>query len=90
MLFCSYSYDLTNTLQANLISLKRAPLLSKLSKSGPKSAWTHNEKFLWNHSLLKFAFEKDEKSNWVIPLIHGFVDQASMCICHDGLFLARA
>jgi hypothetical protein len=36
---------------------------------------------MWNHHLLKPAFELEEpkgRSRWVLPLIHGFVDQASM------------
>jgi hypothetical protein len=37
---------------------------------------------MWNHHLLSPAFALDEpkeRSRWVLPLIHGFVDQASEC-----------
>lgn len=36
---------------------------------------------MWNHHLLAPAFDLEEpkgRSRWVLPLIHGFVDQASM------------
>jgi len=32
--------------------------------------------FIWNHYLLKNGF-KSFKSSWVLPIIHGFVDQSS-------------
>lgn len=35
---------------------------------------------MWNYHLLAPAFELDVpegRSRWVLPLIHGFVDQAS-------------
>lgn len=61
-----YSYDLTNTLQTNL------------TVSGNNRRW--NTRFMWNHHLLSSAFNLEEprgRSRWIIPLIHGFVDQAS-------------
>lgn len=61
-----YSYDLTNTLQTNL------------TVSGNNRRW--NTRFMWNHHLLSPAFNLEEprgRSRWIIPLIHGFVDQAS-------------
>jgi len=42
---------------------------------------------MWNHHLLKPAFELEEpkgRSRWVLPLIHGFVDQASMSFLLEG------
>lgn len=46
---------------------------------------------MWNHHLLSPAFDLEEpkgRSRWVLPLIHGFVDQASacgVCIMHGEL-----
>lgn len=47
-----------------------------------KSAWGFNDRFMWNHFLLRPAFfakikEKKEANCWILPLVHGFVDQAS-------------
>jgi len=64
--YFSYSYDITNTLQTNL------------TVSPDHRKW--NTRFMWNHHLLKPAFDLEEpkgRSRWVLPLIHGFVDQAS-------------
>lgn len=64
--YFSYSYDITNSLQSNL------------TISPGHRAW--NARFMWNHHLLAPAFDLEEpkgRSRWVLPLIHGFVDQAS-------------
>lgn len=61
-----YSYDITNSLQTNLTVL------------ASNRAW--NTRFMWNHHLLSPVFDLEEpkgRSRWVLPLIHGFVDQAS-------------
>lgn len=71
--YFSYSYDITNTLQTNL------------TISPDHRKW--NTRFMWNHHLLKPAFELEEpkgRSRWVLPLIHGFVDQASMSFLLEG------
>ena len=63
----SYSYDITNTLQTNLTT--------------PPHERPWNTRFMWNYRLLKPAFTLEQpkgRSKWVLPLIHGFVDQASM------------
>lgn len=78
--FRSYSYDLTNTLQINL--------------TRPTSYPTFNQHFMWNHHLLEPAFDLGDEhdgengrtrghhkcSSWVLPFIHGFVDQASASV----------
>ena len=65
-LIISYSYDITNSLQTNLIV--------------PPSRRQWNSRFMWNHHLLSPAFDLSlprGRARWVLPLIHGFVDQAS-------------
>jgi hypothetical protein len=36
----------------------------------------YNTMFMWNHYMLRSAFP-DLTSDWVLPLVHGFVDQVS-------------
>lgn len=48
-------------------------------------AWGFNDRFIWNHFLLQPAFggtmtQTDKRSCWVLPLIHGFVDQAKLSV----------
>jgi phosphatidylinositol 3,5-bisphosphate 5-phosphatase len=71
----SYTYDLTSTLQHNLAGSNRPR--SKL--------WPFNDRFAWNFHLLSAPFEKyvekhgrlPLKPHWLLPLVHGHVDQAS-------------
>ena len=67
--YFSYTYDLSNNLQVNLNK-------HKFLKKGKKEI---NGLFIWNNYILKNAFGKgclNSDSNWVLPIIHGFVDQA--------------
>ena len=66
----SYTYDLTSTLQHNLT--KHIP-----------STRMFNDRFAWNYYLMTTPFIGDEdgpplKACWLLPLIHGHVDQASV------------
>ena len=70
--FCSYTYDVTSTLQRNLTS----------AHSESSNTWNFNDRFAWNYRMLSDAFGSRDggviKAHWVLPLIHGHVDQASM------------
>ena len=67
----SYTYDLTSTLQHNLT---RAGLPQH-------RRWMINDRFAWNHHMLTSPFSDGKspalKNHWLLPLIHGHVDQAS-------------
>lgn len=77
---CSYTYDLTSTLQHNLIGPVR---------SG-KYNWPINDRFAWNfHMLTAPFFEQDPaplKHYWLLPLVHGHVDQASTFSRHTQIY----
>lgn len=68
----SYTYDLTSTLQHNLTGSSRAV------QDGP---WPFNDRYAWNFHMLTAAFGDMEtphlKPQWILPLMHGHVDQAS-------------
>lgn len=69
----SYTYDLTSTLQHNLAGSSRDV------RSGKASAF--NDRFTWNYHMLTAPFGDEGreklKSHWLVPLVHGHVDQAS-------------
>ncbi|KAG8819015.1 phosphatidylinositol-3,5-bisphosphate 5-phosphatase [Serendipita sp. 399] len=75
--YFSYTYDITSTLQRNLTGTPKAESDGK---------WAFNERFTWNHHMLEDAFgsHTDEngiiRSHWVIPLMHGHVDQAKLTV----------
>ena len=72
--YFSYSYDITNTLQRN-IQREREALQSNVTGPPKKS---YNEMFVWNHFLLQpAAMASSYVHDWCLPIIHGFVDQAS-------------
>lgn len=82
----SYTYDLSSTLQHNLTLPHLAPTSSTSSTPGPSLMDRQNEKWLWNHHLLLPARSLSSnssgggvslKSDWMLHLVHGFVDQAS-------------
>lgn len=60
--YFSYSYDISNSLQTNLQNASNAPV--------------YNDRFIWNFFLIEPAL-KLIASEWVNPIIHGFVDQSS-------------
>lgn len=83
--YFSHTYDLTSSLQANLTR----PAYKRDNQSG--SGWFFNDRFAWNHHMLVDAFGPDRPKTeegdegqigtcWVLPMIYGHVDQASMHI----------
>ncbi len=72
--YFSYSYDITRTLQYH-ISRERQML-----RPGPANITErkHNSMFVWNHHLLDPALQALKNTyDWCLPIVHGFVDQAS-------------
>ncbi|RUP50533.1 SacI homology domain-containing protein [Jimgerdemannia flammicorona] len=48
----------------------------------------YNEMFMWNHYLLKNAFTNfKNESDWILPIISGFVDQAKISVYGRNVFL---
>ena len=72
--YFSYSYDVTNTLQRNF-QLERDAIMER-QHVPPRKRF--NEMFIWNHHLLQPASNVLKNVyDWCLPIIHGFVDQAS-------------
>ena len=73
--YFSYTYNLTRTLQYNLTKFPECPAGKARRKS---SYFDWNNMVVWNHYLLSNGFGAEMiKSEWCLPIIHGFVDQAS-------------
>jgi hypothetical protein len=75
--YFSYTYDLTNTLQVNMTR----PPYTQLQDDSKKveSNNRYNLMFVWNYYLMKSGFESiNTQSSWILPMVYGFVDQASM------------
>ena len=72
--YFSYSYDITRTLQHNILRERQA-----MQQGNGDSSLKHwNPMFVWNHHLLDPASEALKNTyDWCLPIVHGFVDQAS-------------
>ncbi|KAJ3056503.1 phosphatidylinositol-3,5-bisphosphate 5-phosphatase [Rhizophlyctis rosea] len=72
--YFSYTYDITQTLQANM------------SVPPGRENFRYNEMFVWNYRLLKCGFDT-LRSDWVLPIIYGFVDQSRISVFGHNLFV---
>ena len=72
--YFSYSYDITRTLQQNILRQRQT-----MQHGNADSSLRHwNSMFVWNHHLLHPATEALKNiHDWCLPIVHGFVDQAS-------------
>lgn len=78
--YYSYSYDITRTLQHNIIREREALAQDLLYPHPPD----YNAMFVWNHYLLQPATKILKNTfDWCLPIIHGYVDQAGMGRCSD-------
>ena len=78
--YFSYSYDITHTLQDNILRERK-----KLNhdKADTNSDY-RNAMFVWNHHLLDLASNVLQNAyDWCLPIVHGFVRQSSK---HCSLF----
>ena len=72
--YFSYSYDITRTLQHNILRERQA----MQQGNADSSLKQRNSMFVWNHHLLDPASEALRNTyDWCLPIVHGFVDQAS-------------
>jgi hypothetical protein len=72
--YFSYSYNITQTLQANISKARQA-----LKDGEVYIPHDWNDMFVWNHYLLEPAKEAlNHVYDWCIPIIYGYIDQAGM------------
>jgi len=72
--YFSYTYNITKTLQNNMIRERFAA-----SKGNSPAGRDYNDMFVWNHHLLTPAKSNVENAyDWCIPIMHGFISQSSI------------
>lgn len=82
--YFSYTYDITQTLQTNLVREKR----NLENRKERKTFKDYNEMFVWNHALLKPMIASFENSvRWCLPIIHGFMDQAKINVFGKTIYI---
>ena len=73
--YFSYSYNITRSLQQNIIREREA-----LSQGFRYSSYDFNDMFVWNNYLLEPARAALKSTyDWCLPIIHGFIHQSCMC-----------
>lgn len=81
--YFSYSYNITRSLQHNIIRQR-----TSLNEGKFSNGHDFNGMFVWNHHLLKPA--KNAMKNphdWCVPIIHGFIDQAALDIFGRSVYV---
>ncbi|KAH6676347.1 SacI homology domain-containing protein [Halenospora varia] len=75
--YFSYSYDITRTLQHNIITERKA-VAEGVSYPHPQD---YNSMFVWNDYLLRPAVAALKNTyDWCLPIIHGYIDQSALSI----------
>ena len=94
---CSYSYDLSHSLQYNLTPPKEIrenfeaanlddEMRAKIATSVMGVKAHPNYKFVWNSHLLK-PVEAIFHADWLIFIIHGFIGQSNISLFGKSFYL---
>uniref|UniRef100_A0A0W0FVL4 Putative polyphosphoinositide phosphatase n=1 Tax=Moniliophthora roreri TaxID=221103 RepID=A0A0W0FVL4_MONRR len=78
--YFSYTYDLTSTLQHNLAGSSR----------NIYGKWPFNDRYAWNFHMLTAPFGEEQgniRTQWMLPLVHGHVDQAKLTVLGRVIFV---
>lgn len=86
--YFSYTYDITNTLQTNLLREKLKGVARSDIDIPTGSGNSYNEMFVWNQNLLGPVLEYiDTVYDWFQPIIHGFIDQVKISVFGRPIYL---
>jgi hypothetical protein len=81
--YFSYSYNITRSLQHNIIRQR-----TSLNDGKYSSGHDFNGMFVWNNHLLKPARHALKRPHdWCLPIIHGFIDQAALDIFGRSVYI---
>ncbi|KAG9815307.1 hypothetical protein KCU98_g18966, partial [Aureobasidium melanogenum] len=81
--YFSYSYDITRTLQYNIIRQRNA-----LNQGIQQPGHAYDDMFVWNHHLLSPAVKHLKNVfDWCLPIIHGFIDQSSLDVFGRTIYI---
>lgn len=81
--YFSYSYNITRSLQHNIIRQR-----TSLNEGKYSCGHDFNSMFVWNHHLLKPARHALKRPHdWCLPIIHGFIDQAALDIFGRAVYI---
>ena len=86
--YFSYTYDITNTLQTNIMREK----LKAVNRNDiviPSGIHDFNEMYMWNMNLLKPIFNCiDTVYDWFQCIVHGFIDQVDISVLGKTFYVS--
>ncbi|CAG8979862.1 hypothetical protein HYALB_00002635 [Hymenoscyphus albidus] len=83
--YFSYSYDITRTLQHNIMT-ERAAVAKGEPYPHPQD---YNSMFVWNSYMLQpAAKELKNTHDWCLPIIHGYIDQSAIAVYGRTVYIA--
>lgn len=85
--YFSNTYDITNTLQTNLMR-EKLKAVGRSDISVPSGIPDYNEMFMWNSNLLKPVLPCiDTVYDWFRPIVHGFIDQVNVLVLGKSIYI---
>ncbi|KIW00504.1 uncharacterized protein PV09_08024 [Verruconis gallopava] len=82
--YFSYSYNITRTLQWNIINERNA-----INEGRRRGRTNYNDMFVWNHYLLQPATKVLRNVyDWCVPIIHGYIEQASLDVFGRRVYMS--
>ncbi|SCU84337.1 LAME_0C09098g1_1 [Lachancea meyersii CBS 8951] len=85
--YFSYTYDITNTLQTNILR-EKLKAVARSDVQIPSGIPDYNEMYMWNSNLLKPVFPCiDTVYDWFQAMIHGFIDQVNVLIWGRSVYV---
>ncbi|CEP64749.1 phosphatidylinositol-3,5-bisphosphate 5-phosphatase LALA0_S13e02146g [Lachancea lanzarotensis] len=85
--YFSYTYDITNTLQTNILR-EKLKAVARSDLQIPTGIPDYNEMYMWNSNLLKPVFPCiDTVYDWFQAMVHGFIDQVNVLIWGKSVFV---
>ncbi|EDO16207.1 hypothetical protein Kpol_1014p27 [Vanderwaltozyma polyspora DSM 70294] len=85
--YFSYTYDITNTLQTNLLREKLVAV-AREDVTIPAGISDYNEMFVWNAYLLSPVLSCiDTVFDWFQVTLHGFIDQVNVSILGKSIYI---
>lgn len=85
--YFSNTYDITNTLQTNLLR-EKLKAVGRSDISVPSGIPDYNEMFMWNNNLLEPVLPCiDTVYDWFRPIVHGFIDQVDVSVLGKSIYI---
>lgn len=85
--YFSFTYDITNTLQTNILR-EKLKAVNRTDIEIPVDNNNYSQMFMWNSNLLKPVLSCiNSVYDWFQPIIHGFIDQVNVSVSGKSIYI---